>query len=273
MTSLAEKYNVVEVVPPTNWSEKSLALREEGWNTIQDVHTLLEDFEFHNALSRIWKFIHQTNAYFHEHEPWKLASNNPAAFMEVLSATCHSLRLIAIVLWPVMPSKMEELLHSIGKKLDIENNTIEKLELGRWHQTFVLKKIPPLFVKPEISMTTDVAPEKKVTTNEITIDDFTKVELLVGTIEQADEVPNSDKLYKLQVDFGQHGKRQIISGIRKYFKPTELIQKQGVFVFNLKPRAMMGLESQGMLLVVQDAAGNRQLVVPGAQVPNGSKLH
>jgi methionyl-tRNA synthetase len=276
MTSLAEKYTVVKVTPPAQWSEKSLALREEGWNTVQDVQTLLEDFEFHNALNRIWKFIHQTNAYFHEHEPWKLAKDNPVLFMEVLSATCHSLRMIAIVLWPVMPSKMEELLISIGKKLDSANNTIEKLELGRWHQTFVLKKIPPLFTKPDISISGNQKKELQKmneNSNEITIDDFTKVELLVGTIEQVDEVPNSDKLYKLQVDFGPRGKRQILSGIRTYFQKTELAQQQAVFVFNLKSRSMMGLESQGMLLVVQDEQGNRQLVVPGAQVPNGSKLH
>ncbi len=82
----------------------------------------------------------------------------------------------------------------------------------------------------------------------ITMDDFAKVELRVGTILEAEEVPGSEKLIKQIVDFGELGKRQILSGIKQWYKPSQLIGKQFVYVVNLEPRMMMGLESQGMIL-------------------------
>ncbi len=80
----------------------------------------------------------------------------------------------------------------------------------------------------------------------ITIEDLIKVELVVGTIEQCEIVEQSDKLLRMQVDLGDKGKRQILAGIRQSYMPEELIGKQGLFVINLKPRKMAGLESQGM---------------------------
>lgn len=82
----------------------------------------------------------------------------------------------------------------------------------------------------------------------INFDDFVKVELRVGIVLEAEEVPGSEKLIKQIVDFGEFGKRQILSGIKKWYKPSQLIGKQFVYVVNLEPRKMMGLESQGMIL-------------------------
>lgn len=82
----------------------------------------------------------------------------------------------------------------------------------------------------------------------ISFDDFSKVELVVGTILEAEEVPGSEKLIKQIVDFGDLGKKQILSGIKKWYKPESLVGKQFVYVFNLEPRMMMGLASEGMIL-------------------------
>lgn len=104
----------------------------------------------------------------------------------------------------------------------------------------------------------------------INYDDFSKVEMRVGTILSAEPVEKSEKLLKLEVDFGEE-KRQILSGIAKYFTPEDLIGKQTIFVTNLEPRQMMGLESNGMLL----ATGTEDDIVlfePNKQVPNGAKL-
>jgi methionyl-tRNA synthetase len=96
--------------------------------------------------------------------------------------------------------------------------------------------------------------------------------LLVGTIEKCEEMPKSDKLLKLSVNFGQFGHRQILSGVKKYFTGAELIGKQAIFIYNLEPRQMMGLESQGMLLTAQNEFGNLYLIAPQAPVPNGTRL-
>ena len=107
---------------------------------------------------------------------------------------------------------------------------------------------------------------------EITIDEFIKVHCVVGTIEQAVEVDGSDKLLKLTVNLGSYGTRTILSGIKKFFAPTELIGKQGVFVANLKPRKMMGLESHGMMLFVESADGSLKAVAVDGVVENGARL-
>ncbi len=103
----------------------------------------------------------------------------------------------------------------------------------------------------------------------ITIEDLIKVELRVGTVIEADEVPGSDKLIKQIVDFGDE-KRQILSGIKKWYKPSDLVGKQFVYVTNLEPRMMMGLESQGMILCTDTE--KPVPIKPSKKVPVGIKL-
>jgi methionyl-tRNA synthetase len=105
----------------------------------------------------------------------------------------------------------------------------------------------------------------------MTIDELNAVELHVGTVEEAARVDGSDKLLKLILETGGT-KRQILSGIGKAYAPEDLMGKQVVFVANLDPRTMMGLESQGMVLAAQDAEGKPVVITPLAPVPPGSRL-
>lgn len=105
---------------------------------------------------------------------------------------------------------------------------------------------------------------------EITYDDFAKLDIRVGTIENCEEKEGSDKLLRLTVDFGTGGKRNILSGIKAWYKPADLIGKQFVFVYNLAPRKMMGEFSEGMILA---AEGKKpQPLKPKAKVPNGARI-
>lgn len=273
MVSLAQKNDLVDVPVQKVWSKSALDLRDECLNMLEDMDNYMEDHLFHMALARIWKCIHQTNVFFHSQEPWKLAKDDRETFIQIMSATCHALRTVAYVLWPFMPEKMAELLASLGKQADMHNNTLEQLELGQWNQGFTLRLINPLFQKPEPrEESVEPTPVTIPAVDEITIDDVVKVHLVVGTIESCETIEKSDKLYKMQVNFGDKGTRQILSGIRKYYKPEELIGKQGVFVYNLKPRAMIGLESQGMMLLAEGADGNLQMTTVANPVPNGTRL-
>lgn len=103
----------------------------------------------------------------------------------------------------------------------------------------------------------------------INIDDFLKVELRIGTVLEAEEVEGSDKLIRQIVDFGDE-KRQILSGIKKWYKPAQLVGKQFVYVVNLEPRKMMGLESQGMLLATD--TDKPIPLKPSKKVLSGSKI-
>ncbi len=272
MVSLAQKNDLMMVPEQAIWDESAVALRDECLNMLEDMESYMDEYMFHMALPRIWKCIHQMNVFFHAREPWKLVKEDRQAFIQIIAATCHALRIVAYVLWPFMPEKMAELLASLGKPSDLHNNTLEQLELGRWNQSFTLTHIAPLFQKPELKGEA-VEPVSTIpAVDEITIDDVVKVHLVVGTIEACEPVEGSDKLYKMQVNFGDKGMRQILAGVQKYYKPEQLIGKQGVFVYNLKPRKMVGLESQGMMLLAEGADGNLQMTTVASPVPNGTRL-
>lgn len=116
-------------------------------------------------------------------------------------------------------------------------------------------------------LTQGVSPEKEYAT----IDDFQKIELRLGTVLSADLIEGADKLYLLKVDFGEGVPRQILSGIREFVQPEELVGKQFPFVTNLAPRMLRGHESQGMIL----AASHEEtlaLLTPTIPLPNGTRL-
>jgi methionyl-tRNA synthetase len=107
--------------------------------------------------------------------------------------------------------------------------------------------------------------------NYATIDDFAKIEMRLGTVLSVEAVEGADKLYKLSVDFGEENPRQILSGIREYVQPEDLLNKQFPFVTNLVPRKLRGLESQGMILAASDESG-LALLHPSKNLKNGTQL-
>jgi len=272
MVSLAYKHKITTIEPPAAWHQDALDLIDDCYSMLDDVHEYMDEFLFHMALARVWQFISKINSYFHAQEPWKLAKSDTDRFKEVLSATAHGLHVIGLILWPAMPDKMAELLTSLGETLSVEpgTNLLERTELDRWGRTFMLKKIDTLFKKVEPQENAE-KPAEEQKSEYIGIEDFEKVEMVVGTIEQCEEIPKSDRLLKLQVNFGNKiGMRQILSGIKQWYSASDLIGKQAIFVINLKPRKMMGIESQGMLMAT---GGDKPVIATVAyQVPNGVRL-
>lgn len=283
ITGLAVQNNMTTINPQTTWEPVSLTLKLKAEEAFRIYWEEMNKGYFHIALAELWKFIFSVNAYVQEQQPWVLAKKNPALFQEVLSVVCHSLYTIGVLLWPVMPKKSEELLGALGVQLKIGTNYEEILRKNAWDMTFTLDpQEQPLFarIEPKTDLVQDSSPSKDSSAEEnkpvqsesITIQDFSKIELRVGTIMHCEPVSKSDKLLKSQVDFGEFGKRQIMSGVAQHFKPEELIGKQGIFVFNLPPRKMLGQESQGMLLFATDATGKMALTTVGKQVENGAKI-
>lgn len=113
--------------------------------------------------------------------------------------------------------------------------------------------------------------EENQPTEEITFDYFQKIDLRVGKIIEAEAVPQSKKLIKMQVDFGSE-KRQCIAGLLKYYKPEELIGKKCVFLLNLQRRMIAGLESQAMILAAEDASGVVSVLQSERDIAEGSKI-
>jgi methionyl-tRNA synthetase len=273
MLTLAAKNNITTLPAPQQLSGPELDLRDKLWTMLNDFSNDMEEYYFHRAYAHVWKYINYVNAYFHAQEPWKVAATDPERFKAIISAVSHSLHAIGILVWPVMPSKMTDLLGALGVTLDYTSNHIERLSVDPWSRTFVLTPIPPLFnrIEPAVVQPQE-APPAIAQEDYITIDQLAAVKLCIGTIVSCEDVPKSDKLYKLEVDFGEQGMRQICSGIRLHFSKEYLIGKQATFVLNLAPRKLMGIESQGMMLLVEKDDGGLSLVVPEHQVPSGRRL-
>ena len=279
---LAQKYNLSTFKSFQELDPHEELLKKELIAMLEALSFDMKEYSFHKAYGHVWKSINQINAYFHAQEPWKVARVDLVRFEKILSATAHALALVATVTIPVMPQKMEKLLAALGIILDKKSkNYIQELLRAQWNKEFsinntlfepnqtlfqkyeskqvILKEEKePMIIQPEIPA--------------ITIQDFTKIELRVGTIVDCQPVPKSDKLYALQVNFGEHGIRQILSGVKQHFTPEELIGKQGSFVFNLQPRAMVGMSSQGMMLFAQNSEGKLVIVGPHAAVDAGVRL-
>ena len=140
---------------------------------------------------------------------------------------------------------------------------IAKLNAGTPQQEPAVEK-----AKEEEPLQLVVAPLK----SEIQFDDFAKIDLKVGTILSANKVEKADKLLKLEIDLGFE-KRIILSGIAQHFSPEEIIGMQVVVVANLVPRKMRGIESNGMILMAEDAAGKLHFVKPENVIENGSTVN
>jgi len=285
LTSLALARGFHKVQPPKVWG----VAEQQLWNELAEIIRLHTEemgaCMFHRAYAHLWRGITLINAYVHAQQPWKLPTEQRERVEEILAAGLHGVTSMAMFAWPVMPAKMEQLLARCGVQWDVLQAALAEHGMGIPMETgivFTLTKGDPLFPKlekeekvaanSEQSTVTTGAAATAAEPSYITIDDFAKVELLVGTITAVAEVPKSDKLYQLTVDLGPHGIRTICSGVRMYFKADELLGQQGVFVANLAPRKMMGIPSQGMMLFAKNESGGRTLVKPAASVPNGSRL-
>jgi methionyl-tRNA synthetase len=281
LVTLATRYDSVNLPTILTWSQISLDLRDEMYTMIDEVIKHFSDYTFHLGLARLWKYIGLVNRYFHEQEPWKLVMSDKQQFQECLSATAHGLYAISVMLWPIMPQKMELICDSLGVPFTCTGAVIDTLKLNTWNLQFRLTNNGPLFVKPSLykkdtmekkEINSQETSEQVITESDITFDDFAKVELFVGRIEQCAIVEKSDKLFSLQVDFGVHGKKHIFSGIRNWFVPSDLLGKKAVFVYNLKPRKMLNIFSEGMLLCTEDGQGRPLPVFISDAISQGTRL-
>jgi len=291
MATLVIKNDGQQLDAPAVWTESSLKLQNQCQLMVDEVWALVESGMFYRAVTRVWDYINLVNAYFHEHEPWKLVKHDREAFLEVMSATVHSLEIIGILLWPVMPTKMEKMLASLGCKFDMHKNYIQGMKTMSWKNSFVIQQIAALFVKSEIKKEDileqtpaekknekkqpadkNVSIESAMQDDFITIEDFIKIDLRVGTIVECEVVKGSNKLLKSQVDFGDLGMRQVLSGIRKSYSAEDMKGKQALFVVNLKPRKMMGFDSQGMMILALDELAGLKIMTPEGPVKPGTKI-
>ncbi|MBK8713067.1 MAG: methionine--tRNA ligase [Niastella sp.] len=261
------------------------------------IEDCIEHYRFREALFEVIDLARAGNKYMQEKEPWIVARQatkegipTPEAQAQIDNCMHICLQLcanLAIFINPFLPNtakKMCYMMKVVEKMLDWENaGTMKLLSIGYSlrEPQLLFRKIEDTEVSAQIeklkqkttqikSMTENIESlEKSPLKPEIIFDDFAKIDLKVGTITAAEKVEKADKLLKLEVDMGFE-KRTIVSGIAMHFAPADIIGKQVTVVANLAPRKMRGIESNGMILMAEDANGKLIFINPDEAVSNGS---
>ena len=255
--------------------------------TVKHFNESMESFQFSVALSTVWKFISRTNKYIDETTPWVLAKDDSQKDMlgNVMAHLVENIRFAAVLLRPFLTHAPKE----IFKQLNINEPELFELEsleqYGALKQPIMVTEKPtPIF--PRLDTEAEIAyikesmqpPKSEESKDEveepskaqIDIKDFDKVEIKAATITDAENVPKSDKLLKIQIDLGLE-QRQIVSGIAKFYRPEDIIGKKVAVVTNLKPAKLMGQKSEGMILSAEKDGVLTLVSLPSA-IPNGAVI-
>ena len=244
--------------PAISPDKRDSVLLDAAIKTIDEVEACFSDMSLHKALIAIWEFINTANKYIVENEPWNLAKDpvNAEKLLAIMYNLLVALRSIAILITPFMPQTAGKILQQIGI------SELQKLDFSIIRKDVALTAGNPLIrgdsLFPRIEVEKEVSPAKVAADTldlkpVIEYDDFTKVDLRVAKILEAEAVPKSSKLLKLKIDIGEE--RTIVAGIGKDYSPADLIGKKVVIVANLKPAKLMGIESRGMILATDTDQG------------------
>lgn len=249
----------------------------------KEIHESLDKYEFRNALSALMNLARFGNQYLQTEEPWKTIKDQPEKAAHSLFVGAQIAVALAQLCEPFMPFSSEKLLNMFNTSKmtwqEVENANV-LIETG--HQmneaSLLFSKIEDEVIEAQIQKLENTKQSNKKTNpnatpmkEEITFDDFTKIDLRTATILEAEKVEKADKLLKLKVDTGVDV-RTVVSGIAESFTPEEVIGKQVMILLNLAPRKIRGIESQGMLLLTTKEDGKLSFVTPDDQVGNGIEI-
>ena len=248
------------------------------------IETSLEEYKFREALSSYMDIARAGNKYLADTEPWHLIKTNRDRVATILNLSLQVVANLYVLGDPFLPFTMKKLgnllnldglkwdsavsfsLLKVGNPINEPSLLFEKIE-----DEMIQVQIDKLMGIKELNIAqnqnTKVMPQKE----EITYDEFSKLDIRIGTILEAEEVEKSKKLLKLKIDTGLD-QRTVVSGIAEYFKAEEIIGRQVSILINLQPRKIMGTESQGMILMAENADGSLEFIQPSGDVDLGSMV-
>ena len=242
--------------------------------TANEVADCIVRLQFSEALGAIWVVIGRANKYMEEQAPWKLAKDEAcrSRLDTVLYTVLETVRSVAILIQPFMPSAAE----AIWEQLGVEEPLADQkwIDAGTWgglKPGTHIRSPKPIFPRIDTKRAAaEPAPIEEEQVEQISFEEFKKLDLRVGKIVAADRVPGADKLLQLTVDIGSE-QRPMVAGIAQWYSPEDLVGKQIVVVANLAPARIRGVESRGMLLAA-DVGGTAVLLEPDKEVPPGSAV-
>jgi methionyl-tRNA synthetase len=255
----------------------------EGLNTLSSsIGTSLESYRFREATAAMMDIARLGNKYLADTEPWKVFKIDPSRVGTILNVTLQIVGTLSILSKPFLPFTATRIANMLNipeytwskaghRHLIPDGNSLGEPELlfEKIEDATIAQQVEKLHAKKNAatmgnSQTRAIKPH-------ISSDDFSKLDLRIARVVSAEKVPKSDKLLKLTVDTGV-GHRVVLSGIGKHFEPQTLIGKQVTILVNLAPRKMMGIESNGMILTVEDQDGSLRLLHPSEIVTPGATI-
>jgi len=251
---------------------------------LKNVEKYIFNMQLNKYLENIWKVLIIANKAIADYEPWvKMKENKVDEAMALVALITNIMAKVALLLDSVMPQKIPRIAFSLG--ITIDTNTYNKLIINKeLIEETKITKVEQLFPRIEGILLEQTKPtniskielpkkdeNKFKKDNLVTIDKFFETTLKVATIVEAQEVPKSKKLLKLQVDMGEDKNRQIIAGIKEFYDASSLVGTQICVVANLKPAKLMGMVSEGMLLAAKDENG-LSLIRPEIPKKTGTKI-
>ena len=245
-----------------------------------DVERLLENFRFRDAQKEAMNLARIGNKYLADSEPWKLQKTDPERVKTILNISLQLAANLAIAFEPFLPFSSKKLRGKLNMpdfnwddlgstSLIKEGHQLEKPELlfEKIEDEAIEAQVAKLHAIKKANEAREAKPEPQKAFCDF--ENFEKLDIRVGTVEECVKVEKSDKLLKLTVNDG-NGKRTIVSGIAKHYSPEEMKGKQVCFIANLPPRKLRGIESQGMILCSENADGTLGFVTVDRKAENGS---
>lgn len=267
---MADRY-VQGVVPNIDKGHPALGpLQAQSAQTLAAVGAAIDGLNPNAVLDAIWHLVREANRFVEVQAPWQLAKD-PAkrADLEVaIYGLLETMRQIAVLLFPVMPTKAKDMWTQIGAGGVPESVTLNDLKIwGGLAAGVKVQPGDPVFPRIEEAV---VVEEKEEQTEMVSFGDFQRFKLRVARVDAAERVAGANRLLKLQISLGDE-KRQIVAGIAQHYAPEALVGKQIVVVANLEPATIRGVQSQGMLLAAS-GDGKLSLLMPDGDVPDGAEV-
>jgi methionyl-tRNA synthetase len=269
------------------------------YQKLEELGREIEQFNFRDALRILMEISSAGNALLQFNEPWKTVKDNPETVRVVMNLSLQIVAALSVAARPFIPFAADRLRNMLNlpplqdqrEWLDMLNELAEGNPLLRPNHALgqaehLFSRIPDEVIAAQIAKldaagSTGTPPQTSPDQAEkpayaplrdaIQYDDFAKMDIRTGTILHAEKMEKSKKLLRLQVDLGFE-QRTILSGIAEHFSPEAVIGRQVLVLANLAPRKMMGIESQGMILMAEDATGKLGFVSPEAGWPNGNRV-
>lgn len=277
LTMIVNYFNGV-ILEISEEDDSDRRLREDFVALKAAVSAHYEEFAINKALEETWRYLNAVNKYLADQEPWKMAKDRAKRnrLGRILFQAAAAIRAASPLFYPVMPELAAKIWDLLGEETAIEETAYPALKFEDYKLGRPVKTPEPLFPRVRLEdflkeeARGPAQPSKEEKMEQITFDEFKRLDLRVAEIIQAEKPEGADKLLKLEVDLGTE-KRVMVAGIAETYSPEELVGKKLIVVANLKPAVIRGIESQAMLLA---AVVNDKAVIPFfvEDVPTGTKV-